>query len=211
MDNILETLGGALGGEVGVTLARQMGVDEATARGLVRVAVPMLVAGLERNSRDPRGAASLAGALQTKHDGSVLDDVASFLSGGGDPADGAAILGHVFGGQRAAVTSGVGQATAIDPQLLQKAMIILAPLVLGYLGRRQRAEKLDTGGLSDLLRREERAIEKTAGAAGAGAVDLGTLLDLLVRDQGGDVKPDALRLGQQLLGALMSGRRPKTP
>ena len=76
------------------SLASQLGVDPATAESAVREALPALVGGMQANAADPRGAASLAGALDNHSpqlvDGGVnLDEV--------DTADGEKIVSHVFG------------------------------------------------------------------------------------------------------------------
>lgn len=66
---------------------------------IANTAVPVILSGLNKNAQTPEGAASLNSALESKHDGSLLDNIGGLLSGNmGDLLqDGGGILGHVFG------------------------------------------------------------------------------------------------------------------
>lgn len=203
MEGLTDAIAAQLGGDVQRALARQLGVDDATAGRLVQAALPTILAGLERNSRQPEGAADLHHAIAKKHDGAVLDDLLGYVLAGGDPTDGNAILGHIFGGREAGVAAGVGKASALDSRLLQQAMAILAPIVLGYLGRKLGTESLDTGGLIDVLVRGGVA---AGGASGGG--DLGSVLGSLLEgmSQAGTTttsEPAPSSTGAGLLGKLL--------
>src|SRR3712207_3187524 len=81
-------------------MSRTLGTDESTTGNAVQVALPMLLGAMARNSSTPEGASSLLGALDRDHDGSVLDDVAGLLAGGGvsnssTALNGLGILSHV--------------------------------------------------------------------------------------------------------------------
>lgn len=54
-------------------IARQLGVDEATAETAVKSALPTLVGGLGANAEDPDGAASLQSALHDHRGTTLLD------------------------------------------------------------------------------------------------------------------------------------------
>ena len=60
-------------------ISRQLGTDEKTTSSAISAALPILVGALARNSSGTSGARSLAGALQRDHDGSILDNLGSFL------------------------------------------------------------------------------------------------------------------------------------
>jgi len=92
-EDLLRQLSGAPSRAVG----DRLGLDAGQAATAIAAAVPMLLGGLARNASAQGGGASLAGALDRDHDGSVLDDVVGHLGQGGDLRDGAGILGHVFG------------------------------------------------------------------------------------------------------------------
>lgn len=197
---MFELLVGALSGPLAANLARRLGTDEATVLKAIKVAVPVLIAALARNASTKKGAASLSGALASDHDGSVLDDLGSFL-GGGDTADGEAILGHVLGQKRAKTEAGISDASGMDSAAVAQLMALLAPLVLGYLGRQQREQELDPDGLGDLLRNEQESVEQSP------PDELGGLLDVVLdRNQDGDVKDDAVRFRMGALRKWLAGR-----
>jgi hypothetical protein len=167
-------------------LSRQLGVDPNTTRQAIPAALTALLGGLSQNSANPAGAQQLAGALSKDHDGGILDDLAGFFGDSQNPlqAQGAGILGHIFGNRQPKVADRVGQASGLDSAKAMKLLMLLAPLVLGALGRAQRQKKLDSGGLSDILGTERRRVEQAQPA------DRGLLDVLLDRDGDGSIMDD---------------------
>ena len=147
-------------------IAGQLGVDEGTAQQGIQAALPLLLGGLARNAQTPDGADALSTALTTGgHDGSILNDLLGAVMGSGQGGGaGAAILGHIFGGQQSAVAGAVGQQMggANGAQLLQ----LLAPIVMGYLGQRQQTQGLDASGLAGLLLGHQQSVAQSGGAMG---------------------------------------------
>jgi hypothetical protein len=142
----------------------------------------------------------LAGALDRDHDGSVLDDISGFL-GNPDVGSGEGILGHALGARRGAVESELGRQTGLDMSTIGKLLPILAPLVMGALGRAKREQQLDVGGLASMLGGErEQADRMSAGS-------MGILAQLLDADNDGQVADDVAKLGGGLLGKLFGRRR----
>lgn len=185
MSSMVEQLTSQLlsGGSLGA-LSGQLGADEDQTRNAVSAALPMLLAGLAKNAARPEGAQALFGALEKKHDGGMLDDLAGFL-GKPDTDDGNGILGHVFGQKRQTVEQGVGAAAGMDPAKVARMMAMLAPIVMGYLGRQKRQQNLDARSLGDLLGGEAGALEKKDAGFGM----LGRLLD---QDGDGSIADDLL-------------------
>jgi hypothetical protein len=134
-------------------LARQLGVDDATAESAVREALPALVGGMQANAEDPAGAASLAGAVG-QHSPKLVDggvDLADV-----DTDDGERIVGHVFGENRDAVAQTLGGNLGGNSDLIKQLLPILAPIVLSYLSQRMgggagAGQTGAQGGLNDLL------------------------------------------------------------
>ena len=146
---MLDMLQQRLGGDAVNQISRQLGTDPSTAQTAIAAALPMLVGALARNAQDPGKAGALSDALG-RHDGSVLNDLTGYLSRG-DTSDGTGILGHVLGGRQETVQTGLGQATGLDPAKAGTLLAMLAPLVMGALGKAQREKGLDTGGLAGML------------------------------------------------------------
>jgi hypothetical protein len=181
-------------------MARQLGASPAQTQDAVGAALPLLLGTLGRNAAQPQGAMDLFGALQRDHSGAPdLGDLLGSLlgGGGGGQTDGAAILGHIFGGQQQRAEAGLGQATGLGAnagQLLQ----MLAPIVMAFLAKRLQSGGMDAGGLGQVLGQERARVQQQGGLGGG---LLGSLLD---QDGDGEVGlGDLLKMG----GSLLGGRR----
>ncbi|MCR9140878.1 MAG: DUF937 domain-containing protein [bacterium] len=195
MSGILDLLQGQLGQTAIEQLGGQLGVDKSQAASVVSGALPLLVQALAKNANQG-GAEALAGALENKHDGSILGDVSGFL-GGGDFGDGAAILGHVLGGQQSVVSSGLSKATGLDASQVNTALAALAPVVLGAVGKIKSEKGLDASALSDFLGQEKASVEQQDPDA------MGVLGKLLDTDNDGDISDDLINIGGKLLGGFL--------
>jgi hypothetical protein len=201
MSSLLESLSGQLlGGDTVGQLSRAIGADEGATTRALTGALPMLVGGIAGNTSRSDGAQSLAGALDRDHDGSVLDDVAGFLQGGA-PSSGAGILGHVFGGRKPAVEQSLSRSSGLNGSQVTQLLAMVAPLVMGYLGREKRQQGFDAGGLASMLGGARDDMERQQPGA------MGALAGLLDADGDGSVMDDVADLGSSLLGGFLKGRR----
>ena len=134
-DSILEMLSGQLGGSALETIGRQIGADRSQVEKAMPAALGSLMTGLARNAQSSDGAGALAAALSRDHDGSILDNLSGALAAP-DQRAGAGILGHVFGGKQEAVQSALGTSAGLDAGSMGKLLTMLAPLVMGALGKK---------------------------------------------------------------------------
>jgi hypothetical protein len=181
-------------------LSQQLGTDEKTTREALPAAMTALLGGLSQNSLNPQGAQQLSSALDRDHDGSLLDNLSGALLGRAGNVNPGGILGHVFGGRRPAVESQVGRSTGLNQQQVGRLLMLLAPIVLAYLGRQQRQRggaAAGPGAITDILNGERRHVEETHPQQGG---LLGSLLD---RNGDGSVMDDLAGMA----GGLLSGRR----
>lgn len=213
MATLLEGIGAHLQGDTLAQMSRQLGTDESTAAQAISMALPMLLGGLAREAESPDGAQSLNRALEEDHDGGVLDNVSAVFSPGPQGAadvavpralNGSGILGHVLGGRREPVQQGIGRATGLDSQQVGRLLMMLAPIVMAYLGRRKREAGLGPGDISANLQRERRQVEQEM-------PDLGGVLGSIfgggaaATDRPG-FADDLARLAPNLLGKLFGNR-----
>lgn len=195
MSEIMDILGQALGGRAVGEMSRSIGADRDQTAAAVAAALPLLVGALSKNSSTGGGAASLFGALDRDHDGSILDDVAGIFDGAAqEPGD--AILGHVLGNRRSGVETGISRASGLDAAKVARLLSLLAPLVMGALAKARRQRGLDAGGLSSFLEDERRSTENAVPDVMS---SLGRLLDA---DADGSAIDDVAQIGSGLLGAL---------
>ncbi len=130
-------------------IAAKLGVPPDKVNTAFAAAVPAILAGLAQNTKQPEGAAALAGALDRDHDGSVLEDDGYFDHY--EERQGDNILGHVFGDGKPAVESQVSALGGLNSLQGADLMKMLAPLVMGYLGKQKSSGGLDIGSLSQIL------------------------------------------------------------
>jgi len=181
--SLLEILQQRLGGQAVEQISRKIGSDPGTTGNAIDAALPLLLAAVARNASNGAQAKSLDTAVSQDHDGSVLDDVPGYLNRA-ETGPGAGILRHVLGGNQPTVEHGLSQTTGLDAGKAGQLLIMLAPLVMGALGRAKQERGLDAGGLSNLLAGERVNLNQSApGVMGM----LGRFLD---RDGDGSVIDD---------------------
>jgi len=192
LGSLMQQLGGGGVNEI----ARSMGLSSSDVGNVLAGAMPAIMAGLTKNAASSGGAEGLFGALDRDHDGSILDDVAGYLGGGGNLAAGAGILGHVLGGGQANVEKAVSRSSGVDLASVAKIMAMAAPLIMGALGKAKRQQGFDASGLAAALGQQERAARQVSPSA----VDM--FAKMLDSDGDGDSMDDIVKLGSGLLGGL---------
>ncbi len=210
-ESLLQGLAQQFGGDTIGQLSNLLGAPQEQTGNAVAAALPMLLGSMMGAAQQPEGANALFGALNNDHDGSILDALGPLLAGGYASralgADGGRILGHLLGGNRGQVEQAVSRGAGVEQSLVSKLLPMLAPIVMGYLGKRLRGGGLDAGGLGSMLGAErEQARQQDSG--------LGGLLDMLgggqqqQQDQGGglmDLAGDLLKgpAGKAILGQIL--------
>jgi hypothetical protein len=194
--DLLGSLMGQLGGGGVDEIGRAVGLDSGDVSKVLAGAMPAILAGLTRNSSSNSGAAGLLGALDRDHDGSILDDVMGYLGAGGDLGAGAGILGHVLGGRQANVEQAISKSSGVDMASVGKILAMVAPLLMGALGKAKRDQGLDASGLAAALGQQERAAREVSPSA----VDM--FSRMLDSDGDGDPMDDIVKMGSGLLGGL---------
>lgn len=150
MNNILELLNGGLGSQVVDSISRESGASKEETQSVVSAALPALFGALQDNARHG-GAQGILNALNTKHDGGILDNVSGLL-GSSTAADGNGILKHVLGGKQAPLQQAISKQTGVSSSLVSKILPLLAPIVMGYLGKQAKSKSVNNdSGLTDLL------------------------------------------------------------
>ncbi|PPL03660.1 DUF937 domain-containing protein [Parapedobacter indicus] len=187
MEQLLSLLNGNLGQQLTAGISKQTGASEAETQSVVSTALPALLGALQNNASNSQGAQGILQAIGSKHDGSILENISGFL-GSNDTSDGNGILKHVLGNKQGALELGIAKKTGVSSGTVSKILAMLAPIVMGYLGKQSRSNNVSDGnGLNDLL----------GGLLGgqSGSNVLGGLLD-----QNGDGK-----LGMDDVGGLLGG------
>ena len=168
-----------------------------------------LVGALAKNASNPEGAQSLSNALDRDHDGSVLDNVMDMFTGGGQTAqqnnramNGAGILNHILGDRQGGAIDMISQISGLDSGKTGNLMTMLAPMLMGALGRQKRQQGLDVGGLANLL---TGTVTQQNQSAQNPTMSLVT--KFLDSDGDGSIADDVASIGMKLLGGLFGRKR----
>jgi len=155
MSGLASLLNSDLGRQIIGGISNQTGTSESNTASVLSMALPVLAGAMKKNAATPQGAQGLLGAINSKHDGSVLDNLGGFFGGGVDQgaiSDGAGILGHLLGGKQSSVENALSSKSGLDAGTVSQILKIAAPLILGYLGKETKQNSIsDQGGLNSLL------------------------------------------------------------
>ena len=193
MNDVLSLVRNQLSGSNLTAISNAIGADPNTTNEAIGTAVPLLISALANNASRPAEAAKLNSALQKDHDGSLLDNLGGFLN---NPAlaNGAGILGHIFGGRQQKVETGVAGATGLDAGQIARLLSILAPIVMAALGKARRTGGLDEGGLAGMLQQAKNSAATQDGGL------LGSLSGMLDSDGDGSAIDDLGKLAGGFFG-----------
>jgi len=166
MTGMLETMLGSQANQIGA----RIGVPPAQAQSAISAALPVLMSALSQQAASGPG---LQQAIERDHDGSILDVLPGYLQGTADlssrTTNGAGILDHVLGDQQQGIQQALSAKTGLSMATIAQLLPLLAPIVLGMLGKQARS---GTGpGLDDL----GSLLGGAAGGGGLGDI-LGSIL-----------------------------------
>ena len=184
MASILDLLNSDIGKSLINGTSKQLGQDKGKTTTALSAALPLILGAMKNNAKTPEGAAGLLSALgNEKHGGGILDNLGSILGGGGIDdnvlQDGAGILGHVFGGKEQNVANAVSKSSGLDLGSAMSILKVAAPLVMGYLGKETRQQKVaDQNGIGNLLggllggesKQQQSLVESLLDADGDGSI-----------------------------------------
>lgn len=181
MQQILEMLSQQLSGSSLSQLSQSIGADEGSTQKGIQAAIPAILGGLGRNASNPEGAQALQSALEKDHDGSWMDDQDNLVQNA-QGANGAGILKHVFGEQVGGVQNALAGKSGLGQDQMGQLMQMLAPMVMGSLGKTQRAQGLDAQGLGGFL------------AGGQGGNIMSAVTQMLDQNKDGNIMDDAMNI-----------------
>lgn len=179
-------------------ISQNLGASKEQTENAIGMALPTLLGALGKKAEDDDGVAEIENQLNVQ-DNDVLNQLGSMLGGTGGAesptgvqAFGGAgdLLGSILGGRQTKVESGIGKASGLNAGQVTSLLGMLAPLVMGAIGKKKSSDGLDTGGLGGMLRNERQDIEKTASG--------GLLAGLLDQDGDGDFDfSDVMKMGMK--------------
>ncbi|WBV61904.1 DUF937 domain-containing protein [Chryseobacterium camelliae] len=146
--SLLDLLTGNTGNQVAEKAENKFGISKNQIIALLAVAAPLIISYLRNKSQDAKEAEALNNALDKDHDGSILDDSSQLEA---RESEGGSILSHIFGGDKQNVENQLSQNTGISIDKIGPILAMLAPVIMGYIGKEKQQNNVGAGGLGDLL------------------------------------------------------------
>ncbi|MCR9098513.1 MAG: DUF937 domain-containing protein [bacterium] len=206
--NLMNLLQGSLSEGMIDQLSQQIGgADKQKTAAAASGIVNTLMGALAKNAESAEGAQSLNNALERDHDGSILNDVIGMLSGQQAQAqnpgmlNGSGILKHVLGNKQGGAVQMISQLSGLDSDKTGSLMTMLAPVVMGALGKTKREQGLDMAGIASLL---SGTVSAERANTNNPAIDMA--MKFLDSDGDGSVVDDVASIGMKMLGGLF-GRK----
>jgi hypothetical protein len=159
-------------------ISQQLGISPGVAQTAVSAALPMILAGMARHAQQPDGATTVDQAINAH--ANVPTDAARVIATS-TPADvstgSGGLLGRIFGSHRETVTGGVEQASGLDADQAKRLVLMLSPVLLGLLARRQFGGATGAAKSPDAL---SGTLQQEAQSAAQNAPHVGGLLGKLL-------------------------------
>ena len=160
MFSLQDLLGQEQGTQAVDQISQNVGAESSMVNSAIQAALPMILGGLANNAATPTGAESLNSALDRDHDGGLLGNLGglgSMIFGGQQAAppprqaDAGGILGHIFGNNQGQVAQEVSNKSGLSISQVAPILMMLAPIVMSYLGQQKQQQNVGADGLGGLL------------------------------------------------------------
>jgi len=161
MFSLQDLLGQDQGTQAVDQISQNVGAEPSLVNTAIQMALPALIGGLANNASTPQGAESLNTALESDHSGGGilgnLGGLAGMIFGGQEQAppprqaDAGGILGHILGGSQGQVAQEVSQKSGLGIGQVAQILMMLAPIVMSYLGKQKQEQGVGAHGLGGLL------------------------------------------------------------
>lgn len=204
--NLMDLLQGSLSSGMIDQLSQQLGgankqQTAAAASGIVTT----LMGALAKNASSTEGAQALNNALERDHDGSILDDVMGMLSGQAQVnntsmLNGAGILNHVLGNKQSGAVDMISKLSGLDSNQTGSLMTMLAPVIMGALGKAKQQQGLDVAGIASLL-------SGTVSAQKQNNPTMNLVTSFLDADGDGSIVDDVANMGMKILGGFFRRKK----
>lgn len=203
----MNLLQGTLSESMVEQLSKQVGgADKEKTAAAASGIIATLTGALAKNAQTTEGAASLNNALERDHDGSILNDVIGMLSNqqsqgaNNSMLNGAGILKHVLGNQQGGVVEMISKMSGLESDKTGSLMTMLAPVIMGALGKTKREQGLDMAGIASLL-------SGTVSAEKQKNPTMNLITSFLDKNNDGSIVDDVARMGMNMFSNFLKRKR----
>jgi outer membrane protein OmpA-like peptidoglycan-associated protein len=206
MPDLIQTVTSALPAGAASTIASLIGESPAATTAGISAAVPALLAGAIQKSSTASGANDLVNQLkQIMAGGNPLDRIGSILT---DPSarssyvtQGQGVAGSLLGGASDSVARTIGNAQGMSGSAVSSILALLAPLVLGAMGRLTGSNPT-ASGLQSLLSSEQGTVSRMLPAGLSSIFGIGTAAATTARTVAEPTRTGMAAIWPWLIGAL---------
>jgi len=199
MTNLMNEVSRHLTDDVVIQLTRQIGAaDPNMVKKATQGISELLLNYISRNANNQERGGGLFGAIKKDHDGGILGDLMGVLSGqkkvnNVSTMNGAGIINHLLGKQQLEAAQIISQMSGLDLFKSGVLMQLIAPVIMGVVGQKQKSNGLDLGGLAKVLM-GGGGQQQQGGQSAAG----GIFKKLLVMDGYGSMMDYLLNFGMKI-------------
>lgn len=154
MASIIESLSSLIKPEMIGAIGKTFGVDTTKVQSAIGAAGPLLLGGMARSASSTTGAESLLKMLPSDGDGILgsLGNIGGMLGGMMNAGSSTGVLASVLGRGSNAIGASLSKAIGFNVAPL---LGMLAPALMGVVGKMAKGANLDAAGLSSLLTKEQ--------------------------------------------------------
>ncbi len=197
MSNLTNELHRYLNDDVIIQLTKQIGAqDPRQVKKATFDSCELLLNAMSKSANNQQRGGGLFGAIEKDHDGGILGDLMGVLSGrqkvnNPKTLNGEGIVNHLLGKRQLEGAQIISQRSGLHIFKSGVLMQLIAPVVMGVVGQKQRSNGLDLGGLAKILLGGQQQKQRQQG----GGI-FGKLLDM---DGDGSAMDDLLNIGMKIL------------
>jgi hypothetical protein len=205
--NLMDMLQGNLSEGLIDQLSGQLGgADKKQTAAATEGIMTTLMGALAKNASTPEGASSLYNALEKDHDGGVLEDMMGLFQGNVKPeqaraANGMGILKHLLGDKQSGAVDMISNLSGLDSGKTGNLMSLLAPMLMGTLGKAKKQNGLDIGGIASLLTNSVSTQKSNNNPT------MNLVTSFLDKDGDGSIVDDVSKIGFKFLGGLFGRKK----
>jgi len=172
--NIIKDLGGLVTDQLVKQVAGSLGESESGISSAIGSLVPTILGGMLNKSSDASSMGQIFDMVSNKDNAGFLDNLGGLVGGGnlaqGDPKDiGGGLLGSLFGDKVGGILDLVGSLAGVKRSSSSGLIGMVAPMIMGYLGKKILKGGLNATGLVDMLTGQRANI---SGAMPQGIADM---------------------------------------
>jgi len=199
MSNLMNEVAKYLSNDVIMQLTRQIGANDPNqVQKASHGVAELLLNAISNSANHKERGGGLFGAIEKDHDGGILGNLLGVLQGNAQPSNaktmnGEGIISHLLGNKQLEAAQIINKISGLDFFKSGVLMQLIAPIVMGVVGQKQKSNGLDLGGLASILLGGGQAQQSSQSAGG------GLFKKLLDTDGDGNVMDDLLNIGMKIL------------